>query len=175
VNYIDFVTIPYLSEAQRQLILRKSYQTGMQDKIRIIFTIPRPLSWQFRSRQETFACHPNCMACLTSCKENSCHRKNAVYNIKCLVCQKISIGQTSRTMRSRILEHMMDSNSYVNQHMALHPHELRRNFQWKIVATHLFNTTRLAIEAIHINRSFNEWMCWNNYYSFSLMKFSLIL
>jgi hypothetical protein len=34
--------------------------------------------------------------------------------------------------------------------MALHPHELRRNFQWKIIATLPFNTTRLAIEAIHI-------------------------
>jgi hypothetical protein len=51
-KYIDFVKVPFLSEAQRQLILRKSYQTGMQDKIRIIFTTPRTLSWQFRSRQE---------------------------------------------------------------------------------------------------------------------------
>jgi hypothetical protein len=29
VNYIDFVKVPFLSEARRQLILRKSYQTGM--------------------------------------------------------------------------------------------------------------------------------------------------
>jgi predicted GIY-YIG superfamily endonuclease len=42
------------------------------------------------------------------------------YRVDCSICHKIYIGQTSRTIRRRIIEHNNDPTSHIFQHMQSH-------------------------------------------------------
>ena len=149
-EFIDFLRIPYLSEIQRKQILNAARRTNLRDKVRLIFTTPRSLGWQFRPKQESQPCPPNCVACSTSSKQGLCFVKYAVYRVDCLICHQLYIGQTSRTIRKRIIEHTNDPTSHIYQHMQSHPAEERSQFKWRVITTNKFAGTRLAIEALHI-------------------------
>jgi hypothetical protein len=151
-DFITFVNVPFMDEAQRRLILQLRRRTGLNDKVRVIFTTERPLAWQFRPKREIPACPTNCMACATSERPAACCKKNAVYLVTCQLCRATYVGQTERTMRSRILEHAQTQSSHVNQHMITHGSENSKKFTWKVIASHPYTSTRLAIEALFIKR-----------------------
>jgi hypothetical protein len=71
------------------------------------------------------------------------------------VCNAIYIGQSGRTIRSRIIEHMNDTNSHVHMHMITHGSHHKKNFQWNIRATHPWHSERVAIEALLIKVNTN--------------------
>jgi hypothetical protein len=149
-DFIDFIKVPYFSEAQRKCILSMAHRTNLDKIIRIIFITAKPLAWQFRLKYETQKCPPNCIACVTASRPGRCFTKNAVYKIQCLVCHHVYIGQTGRTMRSRIAEHHSQMASHVYQHMHLHQADQYKNFKWSIISVHPYIGNRLAMEALHI-------------------------
>jgi hypothetical protein len=125
----------------------------MADKIRLIFTTAKPLAWQFRPKREHPTCPPpQCISCMTGENPGCCFVKNVVYKISCSLCHKVYIGQTERTARSRIIEHTKQASSHVFTHMSTHGPSSSTRFSWKILATHPYTTTRLAIEALFIQR-----------------------
>jgi len=86
----------------------------------------------------------------TSSKTSS---KNVVYRITCQLCQATYIGQTERTIRSRIIEHSKTASSHVHLHMtSIHGVSNQLQFKWQILATNRHTGTRLAIEALHIHK-----------------------
>ena len=113
----------------------------------LIFTTQPSLAWQFRKSREPQPCSASCPSCPSSMKVNQCFTKNAIYLIKCLTCDSIYIGQTSKCMRNRIYEHIHKSDSLVHQHFSLHPYP---SFEWKIITTELNFYKRCTLEALHI-------------------------
>jgi hypothetical protein len=154
-EYTTFVKIPFRSESQRHQIMQLCKRTGMAEKIRIIFTTERSLAWQFRPPHEKPACPVNCIACQTAERPATCFTKNVVYKVACSLCNAVYVGQTERTIRSRIQEHTKSSNSHVYQHMAAHSPASSTSFRWRILATHPHTNTRLAMEALHIKAASN--------------------
>ena len=128
-------------------------KTGMDEKIRLIFTTEKPLAWQFRPRHETPPCPEPCLACRTAARQGACYTKNAVYQVTCSICKAVYVGQTERTMGSRITEHIKGPNSHVHLHMATHGIDHKTAFTWRVLATHPYATTRLALEALFIRRT----------------------
>ena len=153
-DYTSFIKIPFISEKQKTQVLKLRKRTNLEEKIRVVFTTEKPLAWQFRAKHEVLSCPPNCIACQTASKPGSCFTKNAIYRIECQICGAVYIGQTERTIRTRIGEHAKTSNSFVHQHM-INAHGINNvtSFRWRIVTTHPYLNTRLAIEALHIQQN----------------------
>jgi hypothetical protein len=124
----------------------------MAEKIRLIFTTERPLNWLFRPKKEKIKCPLNCIACRTAEKAGNCFSKYVIYKIRCLVCHAVYVGQTERTVRTRITEHTKAMNSHVFIHMATHGANQALSFKWKILGSHKDNNTRLAMEALFIRQ-----------------------
>ena len=153
---MSFIKIPYLNESQRHQILRLHRRTEMHDKIRIIFLTQKSLAWQFRPKNESQTCPNNCISCSTAIKGGQCFMKNVVYCITCSLCKAEYVGQTERTIRARICEHTKDSKSHVYIHFATHHNNQHHShFSWRILASHANASTRLALEALFINKQAN--------------------
>jgi hypothetical protein len=152
-EYANFICVPFISQSQRNQIIKTAHRTGMHEKIRIIFKTERSLAWQFRAKPEQPKCPTNCLSCSTAAKPNCCFTKCAIYKITCCICNLVYIGQTGRTMRSRIHEHIKSDKSHVFLHMRGHATGDITQFQWRVITTHPYETTRLAIEAQHINKN----------------------
>jgi hypothetical protein len=147
---ITYLKMPYITESQRSQILKLAKKTGHADSIRFIFTTERPLSWQFRPKADTQKCPNDCIACLTAEKSDTCFIKYAVYLITCNICDMVYVGQTERTMRSRIAEHTKCIQSHVFMHLQTHSKNQQKNFHWKVLTTQKVYNTRLAIESLFI-------------------------
>ena len=96
---------------------------------------------------------PRCWTCRTTDEVNKCFVKFAIYEIKCLQCDKLYIRQTVRTIKSRIREHVTVPSSAFFQHV-INSHQVMPEdcCKWKILATETDNAARLALEALFIRR-----------------------
>jgi hypothetical protein len=121
-------------------------------KVRLILTTEKSLGWQFRPRHESYQCPVECIACRTASKPGMCYAKNAVYQVDCQVCDAVYMGQTGRTMRSRIIEHAKGPQSHVYTHMSGHGRDNSLRFKWRILDSHRYLSMHLAREAMHIKR-----------------------
>ncbi len=72
------------------------------------------------------------------------------------VCGAVYVGQTRRTMRSRIVEHAKGPESHVHTHMMGHNRDNSLCFKWRILDIRGYLSTRLAMEAMHIKRFTNN-------------------
>ncbi len=152
-EFATYLKVPYRGEQHRRRVLRLRQAAGLSDMVRIIFTTERPLAWQFRPKHEFVPCPPQCIACHTAERPGYCFTKMAVYQITCQVCQAIYIGQTDRTIRSRVEEHSKVHSSHVYLHMLTHGDGNCTKFKWRILRTHPHLTTRLAVEALYIRQA----------------------
>ena len=87
------------------------------------------------------------------CDEYDCSTKHCVYRINCKFCQAFYIGESKRTMRSRLSEHITQETSQVFQHLRTH-HSIPMldHIKWTIVHHNIFNTgTRRRVELSEIN------------------------
>ena len=135
--------------------MRLHRQTGMFEFIRLIPITERPLAWQFQPKRETPRCPNQCISCQTALRPGNCFIKNAVYLITCQICDSVYVGQSSRTIRSRIIEHYKNTTSHVFLHMQSHGQDQQHNFKWKIACTHPYLDERIAIESLLIRRQNN--------------------
>ena len=150
---VTYIKIPFVNEKQRRKILGLRRSTNNQRKIRVIFQTELPLGVSLRPAKECLACPRNCRACASASFPNCCNKKSCIYKITCQQCQKCYIGQTKRTMRSRIYEHLTSNDSAVFQHKQTHPGLV--DFKWKIIRTIKDNCARVAAESIFIRKEAN--------------------
>jgi len=149
-DYISFIRLPYLGEGHLKSIRRLLHQSGLNSSIRVIFSTSKPLSHQFRPPQQEQQCKPTCISCKCAVVKGKCLRKCVVYKIECLHCDKIYIGETHRTINSRIKEHIgEDKKSKVYQHLLNCCNPSTSNIRWKILGHYSGRNKRLAAEAFH--------------------------
>ena len=107
---IIYLRMPYLGERQARVV-RRELTSITQVNIRPIFITPPTLARQLAPRN-TLQCGVPCI-----CDgKNLCLLKNVVYMIACHLCESTYIGETHRTLRSRIREHLTQKSSFVWLH-----------------------------------------------------------
>ena len=83
-----------------------------------------------------------------------CNVKNVVYKITCLTCQGLYVGETHRTIRTRIKEHLTMSQSLVLRHFRS-SHNARpsiESVEFQVVQRNFADTLqRKEAEKLHIN------------------------
>jgi len=82
-------------------------------------------------------------------KNNLCHTKKCVYELRCEKCQQIYIGSTLRALHIRVREHMEDNKSSVFQHTK---QCAGANFSTSVIARARDNTSLRFKEALLIQR-----------------------
>jgi len=150
---LTYLRVPFFNDRQRQQVLNVARSTGLNDKLRIIFVNQKPLARLFRENRETVNCPRGCHSCLTARHPGNCLTKFVVYEIKCNICNAVYIGETSRSIRSRVLEHGTAETSHVHMHMVQHGSQHSYSFTWRIIMMERNFNTRLAIEALNIRKS----------------------
>ena len=70
---------------------------------------------------------------------NCCLTKNVVYEIKCSTCGAAYIGETSRTIGTRIKEHLTMEKQTVFKHLLLHKKQKENKIIWKILHSNVRN------------------------------------
>ena len=149
----NFIKLPYYGEQWKRRILCLARRTDFKDKVRVIFETERPLSHRFRQRKELPSCAMQCWTCKTAEHAGNCFRKFSVYELQCTVCPKKYIGQTCRTIRSRLKEHCTSLSSAFYQHTQEQHHTPPEDcMKWKILAVERNITKRRSLEAIYISR-----------------------
>jgi len=152
-DVVTYLRVPFFNDRQRQQVLNVARSTGLYDKIRIIFVSQKPLARLFREKRETVRCPRDCHSCRTARHSGKCFTKFCVYEIKCNICNAVYIGETSRTIRSRVLEHGTAETSHVHMHMVQHGNQHKYSFTWRIIMMERNFNTRLAIEALNIRKA----------------------
>ena len=151
-----YLELPFVDERLKGVITRLANKTGVNRTTRIYHRGEVPLGRKFRATPEMMICPPNCAACHTAEYRQSCFRKNSIYRVDCAVCGQQYVGESHRTMRSRILEHIRDKKSAVYIHMASHGQMSATNahtyFSWRILATERFTKCRKSLEALYIRQ-----------------------
>ena len=81
--------------------------------------------------------------------------------ITCGVCGMVYVGETNRTIRSRIKEHTNNMSSLVFLHMSNHDDSLE--FKWTIIDRVPDTSERKTMETIVINDLRNKYSLINGY------------
>ena len=114
-----YIKMPFINEdlkRQTQAVLKR---TGL-DNIRVHYINGSSSSRIFTSPKEKQCCPDPCDTCGSSKRCNQCLTKNCVYKIKCSHCDTVYIGETSRTVGSRIKEHIRMVKQTVYSHLINH-------------------------------------------------------
>ena len=114
-----YIKMPYINEdlkRQTQAVLKR---TGL-DNIRVHYINGCSSSRIFTPPKEKQCCPDPCDTCGSSIRTNQCLTKNYVYKIKCSHCDAVYIGETSRTIGSRIKEHIRMVKQTVCSHLINH-------------------------------------------------------
>jgi hypothetical protein len=112
----NFLTLPFVGERQAGDIKKLIRRCGLTDILAVSFK-SLTLSSLLRPRRPSFCLVNNCKFCLISKNGEDCHCKFVVYFIECRLCSAAYVGETKRTMRSRLREHLASPTSHVFQHL----------------------------------------------------------
>ena len=152
-KHLTFIKLPFYGEKHKRNVMNLARQCEVLDKVRIIFTSERPLSLRFRDRRELPKCPEKCWTCAMSIKKDCCFKKFAVYELCCSLCDCRYIGQTNRTMKSRLREHCKTASSAFYQHaFSEHQAPPESILKWRILRTERNLSKRKALESIFISR-----------------------
>ena len=98
---VIYLRVPFINDTSERQIRAVFARSDLPVRIQPVFITARPLAAQLQRRQ-SLHCGKHCI-----CKSRRlCMRKNVVYEIQCMLCNDKYIGETHRTYRSRILEHL---------------------------------------------------------------------
>ena len=149
-----YLKLPFVNEQLKRRALTVLRNVGIKN-IKISFINGLSLARVFAPRKESLDCKPNCETCSMALKSNKCFKKNVVYQISCCYCDLKYIGETGRTIGSRIKEHLKMSKQTVYVHLKSHglnPQE-GTHITWEIVHSNLkYYNERKTIEAIEIQK-----------------------
>ena len=148
-----FVRLPFTGERTRRRIFDLANRTGLADHVRILFTTERPLGQRWRLQKERPRCDAQCWTCETAEVRRRCYTKYAVYELTCRQCQAKYVGQTARTVRSRIREHVTSASSAFFRHvMECHQSIPQECLRWRILRIERDGVARLALESLEIGK-----------------------
>ena len=145
--------VPFINEEYKRRTQAVIHRTGI-DNIKIHYINGRRSARIFAPPKERQECSPNCITCSNAEKENCCLLKHCVYQITCMHCNALYIGETGRTIGSRIKEHV-NTQQTVYIHMTKHTSEPTfKDLKWKIIHTNLhYVRERKIIEAMEIKNT----------------------
>ncbi|XP_068736550.1 uncharacterized protein [Montipora capricornis] len=150
-----YIKMPFINEdlkRQTQAVLKR---TGL-DNIRVHYINGSSSSKIFTPPKEKQCCPDPCDTCGSSTRTNQCLTKNCVYKIKCSHCDTVYIGETSRTIGSRIKEHIRMVKQTVYSHLINHNKPSMQDISWGILHRNIHDIrTRKIIEALEIRKHEN--------------------
>ena len=146
-----YIKMPFINEdlkKQTQAVLKR---TGL-DNIRVYYMNGSSSSRIFTPPKEKQCCPDPCGTCGSSPRTDQCLTKNYVYKIKCSHCNTVSIGEISRTIGSRIKEHIRMVKQTVYSRLINH----NKDVSWEILdrSIHDFRRRKI-IEALEIRKHLN--------------------
>ena len=152
--------LPFINEELKRRALAVIRRSGING-IRVHFMNGQPSSRVFAPPKEKQNCPVNCETCTLALKENRCSTKHSVYRIACSHCQTVYIGETGRTIGSRIKEHLRMKTQTVYIHLKSHNINTLEGspITWEILHSNIqsFNERRI-IEALEIRKHSNNIM-----------------
>ena len=96
------------------------------DNIKIYFMTGKSCFRVFAPLREKLNCL-DCETCKLAIEPNRCLTKNVVYEITCSTCGTMYIGETGRTIGSRIKEHLTMGKQMVYKHVKSLRNSIRKN------------------------------------------------
>ncbi|MEL7308687.1 MAG: hypothetical protein AAGK05_13000, partial [Pseudomonadota bacterium] len=108
-----FISLPFLNDNAVREIKKTLHKCELSEHVGISFK-SNTMSSILR-KKEQFCC--NCVFCDKNTDKGNCRSKNVVYKIMCALCDSFYIGETSRTMRSRLREHLGVNTSNIYDHL----------------------------------------------------------
>ena len=119
-----YLRFPFINDTFANQVRTTLRSANFSFQILPIFVNNPPLKTLLKRNTNT-TCGRHCLCN----NKNVCIKKNVVYHIQCNICNANYIGETMRTMRKRISEHMYaESNSFVYEHfMEAHGRRPSRN------------------------------------------------
>ena len=114
----------------------------------------------FKAPKDKQLCPNNCDTCSAAKVAKRCFVKNCVYKIDCRHCHHIYIGESSRTIGSRLKEHIRMQKQTVYVHLATHKKSPSlSDISWEVLHSHIqaFNTRKI-VEALEIRKHENNIM-----------------
>ena len=139
-----YVKMPFVDDRSATELRRFAVETGLP--LKLAFSTAKPLSLQLR-KSYPLPCPRDCFCH----NEGLCNKKNVVYGVSCLKCQRNQTdyaGETHRTVHRRIYEHTLP-DSHVFQHFQQsHPGvNIKDNITVKVLAGGFQDTMhRIAYE-----------------------------
>ena len=146
-----YLSLPFLDENSTREIRRAASKYGLSDFLSLTFK-SYTLSSLLKPRRPSLCFKSGCKFCLISSSGDNCSRKFVVYLIECRLCPATYIGETARTMRSRLHEHVSSSTSHVFQHLRnAHAEAELEHLTWRILHSGLHSfVLRRKIELTEI-------------------------
>ena len=149
-----YIRVPFTSELDKRRITAMVRRSGLHDKVRVIFTWPPTLSNLLKPARDKPRCPEHCITCNNSSRPNQCQVKACVYRITCNLCAAVYVGETGRSMATRLHEHRTRPSSLVFQHYATSHHTTPNDYTWCVLHPALSHTNhRRRVESIFIHLS----------------------
>ena len=152
------IFLPFLGERFVDRAKRIISSSSFDAKITVIINNHSSIGRQLQPERSHLRCPSNCRFCSCAVKPGTCFSKFICYKITCSVCHATYIGETSRTMRSRLISHLSDGNSAVYRHLRSHNVNLAGSLpiSWTILSSGVKHpNVRRSVEALHIRRHTN--------------------
>ena len=145
-----FLSLPFSSEQQVRAIRSTVRKCGLQDHLQVSFS-SRTLAQILKPTKERACVKSNCKFCDSG--NGDCWIKECVYLISCRSCESFYIGETKRTMRSRLREHLSSGSSLVHEHLKTHSQSpTLDDIHWNVLHVGLANWAlrrRVELNEIH--------------------------
>ncbi len=149
-----YMKLPYINEELKRRALSVIRRSGINN-VKIHFMNGRPSSRVFAPPRDRASCRDNCKTCKSASKPKQCLTKNVIYEITCTCCGMVYVGETGRTIGSRIKEHLKMDKQTVYKHIESHKSGRPDQFDisWKILHRNIaYQDERKCIEAFEIHK-----------------------
>ena len=152
-----YIKMPFINEdlkRQTQAVIKR---TGISN-IRVYYVNGRTSASVFKAPKDKQLCPDNCDTCSAAKVAKRCLVKNCVYKIDCRHCHLIYIGESSRTIGSRLTEHIRMQKHTVYVHLATHKKSPSLgDISWEVLHHDIqaFNTRKI-VEALEIRKHENN-------------------
>ena len=126
------IKLPFINEKISQKMQEVIKKSTLDMNPRIIFKTQRPLAMLLNTKKSSL-CDSKCICD----NHNQCMRKNTVYKITCALCKEEYIGETYRTTRTRIKEHIKQKSSEVYKHFQEKHNKIPtiEQIDWKVISS----------------------------------------
>ena len=153
-----YVKLPFINEEFKRQAISVVKRSRIPN-IRLQFINGQPLSKVFAPPKTKQNCQSECEMCKLSSKPNLCLKKNVLYKIECSICGIVYIGETGRTIRSRIKEHLTMEKQTVYKHLESHKKSRLPTIKWMILHANIVNdAVRKYVEAFEIQKHSGDLM-----------------